>query len=92
MNNKPLIAIHEGKYYRRGDGIALGPGLFIKGLEYVATTKALLVGKPNAKFYEGAIPEGISKEECVMIGDVCIYRYVFYVFLSIGDAGKFYIF
>lgn len=70
MNKKPLIAIHEGKYYRRGDGIAIGPGLFIKGLEYAASTKAVLVGKPNAKFYEGAIPDDIAKENCVMIGDV----------------------
>lgn len=29
-----LIAVHEGKYYKRGDGLAIGPGFFTRGLEY----------------------------------------------------------
>uniref|UniRef100_A0A182W9B6 STAS domain-containing protein n=1 Tax=Anopheles minimus TaxID=112268 RepID=A0A182W9B6_9DIPT len=29
-----LVAIHEGRYYKAKDGIALGPGCFVKGLEY----------------------------------------------------------
>lgn len=64
-----LIAIHQGKYYKRKDGIALGPGCFIKGLEYAASKEAKIIGKPNKYFFESAIPEGVTAEECVMIGD-----------------------
>uniref|UniRef100_A0A1B0C946 Phospholysine phosphohistidine inorganic pyrophosphate phosphatase n=1 Tax=Lutzomyia longipalpis TaxID=7200 RepID=A0A1B0C946_LUTLO len=68
-NGKPLIAIHEGRYYKRSDGLALGPGCFVKGLEYAASTKAVVVGKPNKYFFESAIPGNIPPEQCVMIGD-----------------------
>lgn len=64
-----LIAIHQGKYYKRKDGLALGPGCFIKGLEYAASKEAKVIGKPNKYFFESAVPEGVSPEECVMIGD-----------------------
>ncbi|KAJ8957563.1 hypothetical protein NQ318_020603 [Aromia moschata] len=59
-----LIAIHAGKYYKRNDGLALGPGCFVKGLEYSAQCTAELVGKPN-KTALGNLPP----EEAVMIGD-----------------------
>ncbi|XP_059613619.1 haloacid dehalogenase-like hydrolase domain-containing protein 2 isoform X2 [Phlebotomus argentipes] len=66
---KPLIAIHEGRYYKRSDGLALGPGCFVKGLEFAASTEAVVVGKPNKYFFQSAIPENLPPEECVMIGD-----------------------
>ncbi|XP_054742670.1 haloacid dehalogenase-like hydrolase domain-containing protein 2 [Anastrepha obliqua] len=71
MANKTnrLIAIHQGKYYKRRDGLALGPGAFIKGLEYATSVRSILIGKPNEYFFRSAIPEGIRPEECVMIGD-----------------------
>ncbi|XP_067621835.1 haloacid dehalogenase-like hydrolase domain-containing protein 2 isoform X3 [Eurosta solidaginis] len=65
-----LVAIHQGKYYKRNDGLALGPGAFIKGLEYAASTSSVLIGKPNEYFFQNAIPEGVYPEECVMIGDL----------------------
>ncbi|XP_011189365.2 haloacid dehalogenase-like hydrolase domain-containing protein 2 [Zeugodacus cucurbitae] len=67
--NNRLVAIHQGKYYKRKDGLALGPGAFIKGLEYAASVNSVLIGKPNEYFFKRAIPEGICPEECVMIGD-----------------------
>ena len=68
---KPLlIAINQGKYYKRSDGLALGAGFFVKGLEYSTNSTAVLIGKPNAYFFESAIPQGVSPEQCVMIGDV----------------------
>lgn len=69
IKKKPLIAIHQGKYYKRSDGLALGPGCFVKGLEYAASVQAIVIGKPNKYFFESAIPKGIKAEECVMIGD-----------------------
>ncbi|XP_055839861.1 haloacid dehalogenase-like hydrolase domain-containing protein 2 [Episyrphus balteatus] len=67
--NSQLIAVHQGKYYKRGDGLALGPGCFVKGLEYAASVNAILIGKPNQYFFESAIPDGVKADECVMIGD-----------------------
>lgn len=70
---KRLIAIHEGKYFKREDGLALGPGCFVKGLEYSSGVQAIVVGKPNKYFFEAAIPKGCFPSECVMIGDVSSY-------------------
>ncbi|XP_057338610.1 haloacid dehalogenase-like hydrolase domain-containing protein 2 [Microplitis mediator] len=68
LQGASLIAIHEGRYYKRPDGLALGPGAFIKGLEYAANVKAEVVGKPTDKFFTAALG-GISPSEAVMIGD-----------------------
>lgn len=70
MKKHPLIAIHQGKYYKRKDGLAVGPGFIVKGLEYTASTTATVIGKPTKYFFESAIPAGVAPEECVMIGDV----------------------
>lgn len=66
-----LIAIHAAKYYRRNDGLALGPGFFVKGLEYSAQCKAELVGKPNIAFFKSALGD-IPPDSAIMIGDVSI--------------------
>ncbi|CAD7079411.1 unnamed protein product [Hermetia illucens] len=69
LKKHPLIAIHQGKYYKRKDGLAVGPGFIVKGLEYTASTTATVIGKPTKYFFESAIPAGVAPEECVMIGD-----------------------
>ena len=66
-----MIGIHKAKYYKRKDGLALGPGPFIAGLEYSSGVKAEIVGKPSKDFFLSSISEfNVSPEECVMIGDV----------------------
>ncbi|XP_062565003.1 haloacid dehalogenase-like hydrolase domain-containing protein 2 [Armigeres subalbatus] len=64
-----LVAIHEGKYYKTKQGISLGPGCFVKGLEYSTGLKSICIGKPNEYFFRSAMPDGLKPEECVMIGD-----------------------
>lgn len=83
MNNCPLIAIHQGKYYKESDGLSIGPGCFIKGLEYSTGKESIVVGKPNKYFFQNAIPEGILPEECVMIGDVSFCRFFLIFFCYI---------
>ncbi|XP_003704105.1 haloacid dehalogenase-like hydrolase domain-containing protein 2 [Megachile rotundata] len=68
LDGASLIAIHKGRYYKRGDGLSLGPGAFIAGLEYSANVKAEVVGKPTAEFFKAAL-ENVPPEEAVMIGD-----------------------
>lgn len=63
-----LVAIHEGRYYKRQDGLALGPGPFVKALEFAANVKATVVGKPSPDFFQAALGN-ILPSEAVMIGD-----------------------
>ena len=71
MNGADLIAVHKGRYYSRGDGLALGPGPFVAALEYATGKTATVMGKPEKKFFLSAL-EGLNckPNEVVMIGDV----------------------
>ena len=72
MKGCPLIAVHKARYYKRSDGLALGPGPFIEALEYASGRTADIVGKPEPSFFQSALDLlGASAEETVMIGDVC---------------------
>lgn len=74
LDGAELIAIHAGKYYKRKDGLALGPGCFVKGLEYSTQCTATIVGKPQKAFFLSALEGDIKPEEAVMIGDVSHFR------------------
>ncbi|XP_060080090.1 haloacid dehalogenase-like hydrolase domain-containing protein 2 [Ylistrum balloti] len=70
VNGAALVAIHKGRYYKRPDGLALGPGPFVSALEYATDRKADVVGKPERSFFLSAIEEFQCRpEECIMIGD-----------------------
>nr|XP_061836900.1 haloacid dehalogenase-like hydrolase domain-containing protein 2 isoform X2 [Nerophis lumbriciformis] len=51
LGGAPLIAIHKARYYKRKDGLALGPGPFVTGLEYATDCQATVVGKPEKTFF-----------------------------------------
>ncbi|XP_017880172.1 haloacid dehalogenase-like hydrolase domain-containing protein 2 [Ceratina calcarata] len=68
LDGAPLIAIHKARYFKRSDGLALGPGAFVTGLEYSANVKAEVVGKPAAEFFKAALFD-VPPEDTVMIGD-----------------------
>ena len=71
IDGAPLVAIHKARYYKRKDGLALGPGPFVEGLEYATGTKAEVVGKPEKAFFTSAIEDlHIGCDQCLMIGDV----------------------
>ena len=66
-----LIAVHKARYYKRADGLSLGPGPFVEALEYASGKKAIVVGKPQLEFFQSVLQEfSCSAEETVMIGDV----------------------
>ncbi|XP_032942989.1 haloacid dehalogenase-like hydrolase domain-containing protein 2 isoform X2 [Rhinolophus ferrumequinum] len=72
LDGAPLIAIHKARYYKRKDGLALGPGPFVTALEYATDTKATVVGKPEKTFFLEALRGiGCEPEEAIMIGDDC---------------------
>ncbi|EFP11247.1 hypothetical protein GCK72_017890 [Caenorhabditis remanei] len=70
--NASLIAIHKGRYYQKKDGLHLGPGAYVAGLEYATGVEAKVVGKPEKLFFESALKtlgENIDFSNAVMIGD-----------------------
>uniref|UniRef100_A0A8C6HI38 Haloacid dehalogenase-like hydrolase domain-containing protein 2 n=1 Tax=Mus spicilegus TaxID=10103 RepID=A0A8C6HI38_MUSSI len=72
LDGAPLIAIHKARYYKRKDGLALGPGPFVTALEYATDTKAMVVGKPEKTFFLEALRDAdCAPEEAIMIGDDC---------------------
>jgi ribonucleotide monophosphatase NagD (HAD superfamily) len=71
LGGAKLIAIHKTRYYKRPDGLALGPGPFITALEYASGKQADVVGKPDRLFYESVQSQlNCPLSETVMIGDV----------------------
>ncbi|ESO99469.1 hypothetical protein LOTGIDRAFT_113609 [Lottia gigantea] len=70
INGAQLIAIHKAKYYKRTDGLALGPGPFVTALEYASGVSAHIVGKPSSDFFLSAIKDyDCQPADCYMIGD-----------------------
>ncbi|KAG9353840.1 hypothetical protein JZ751_011964 [Albula glossodonta] len=64
------FAVHKARYYKRKDGLALGPGPFVTGLEYATDTQAIVVGKPEKTFFLEALRDlNCKPEEAIMIGD-----------------------
>ena len=69
-NNSILIALHKNKYCKRNDKIALDLGPFVSSLEYATSKKAIVIGKPEKKFFDLAINSfNLSKKQILMIGD-----------------------
>lgn len=82
LNGATLIAIHEARYFKGDDGkLALGPGPFVKGLEYAADCKAQVLGKPCPEFFRTGL-EGVDPSEAIMIGDVRFIDKLSSVFIS----------
>ncbi|RKP14155.1 HAD-like domain-containing protein [Piptocephalis cylindrospora] len=68
----PLIAVHRARYMQTEDGLSMGPGPFVEALEYAASVKAEVVGKPERAFFEAAIRSmnlDPAKDTVCMIGD-----------------------
>ena len=66
-----LVATHKSRYFERKDGLAIGPGAFVTALEYASGQEAIVVGKPEAAFYQSVMNDlNCPSNEMVMIGDV----------------------
>ncbi|KAE8906059.1 hypothetical protein PF005_g24079 [Phytophthora fragariae] len=65
-----LIALHEARYFAGKDGLNIGPGAFVKALEFSAGVQATIIGKPAPTFYNQALTDlNVAPAEAVMIGD-----------------------
>ncbi|MDD1730105.1 MAG: TIGR01458 family HAD-type hydrolase [Methanospirillum sp.] len=70
MAGAELIALEKDRYWMDADGLSLGAGAFIKGLEFASGKSALLMGKPSPDFFREALASmGAEPETTLMIGD-----------------------
>ena len=65
-----LIAMHRNKYWQTEQGLHVDIGAFVAGLEYVASTEAVITGKPSAAFFAAALESlGVDESRVVVVGD-----------------------
>lgn len=70
LENRILISMGKGRYYKEKGVLTMDNGPFTVGLEHVTDTEAIIIGKPAKEFYYGALERiGVKPEEAVMIGD-----------------------
>ncbi|XP_037279414.2 haloacid dehalogenase-like hydrolase domain-containing protein 2 [Rhipicephalus microplus] len=70
LDGAVLVAIHKARYYRTNDSLALGPGPFVRALEFATNKTAEIVGKPDKTFFLTALRQlHALPEDTVMIGD-----------------------
>lgn len=70
VNGARLIAIHKNRFWQTETGLQMDIGAFVTGLEYASNTRAMLMGKPSAQFFNMAVASlGLKPSEVLMIGD-----------------------
>lgn len=70
MQGAKILALHKGRYFQVHDGFEMDTGAFVAGLEYAASTEAIVVGKPNPLFFDMARKSmGLPSENLIMVGD-----------------------
>lgn len=70
MNGAKLIALQKNRFWFSDIGYTLDAGAFVALLEYSANTQAILIGKPEKRFFELILADlNLSARETLMIGD-----------------------
>ncbi|WP_369959468.1 TIGR01458 family HAD-type hydrolase [Pseudomonas benzenivorans] len=70
LEGAPLLAMGINRYFRYQGALRLDAGPFVRALEYAAGVEALVLGKPSAAFFLGALEElGVQAPQALMIGD-----------------------
>ena len=65
-----LIALHKNRFWQTDEGLRADIGFFIAGLEYVCSTHARVMGKPNSDFFQRVLDSvGASASDTIMVGD-----------------------
>ena len=70
MDGASLLAMHTNRYWRTSSGLQLDSGPFVRALEVASGKEAIVLGKPNAAFFNQALQMlNIPADEALMIGD-----------------------
>jgi HAD superfamily hydrolase (TIGR01458 family) len=65
-----ILALHKGRYWQTENKLRLDIGAFVAGLEYASGKDAIVLGKPSAAFYAGALARlGLGAHQVLMVGD-----------------------
>ena len=70
LKGAQLVALHKGRYFQTQQGLTLDSGAFVAGLEHATQTAAVVVGKPQATFFELATQDlPFAPHQMAMVGD-----------------------
>ena len=65
-----LVALHKGRYFQTENGLTIDSGAFVAALEHATQSKAEVVGKPEATFFELAtLGFNCEARHIAMVGD-----------------------
>ena len=65
-----LVCLHKNRWWQTSTGPLLDAGAFVAGLEYAAETRAEIVGKPTAAYFEAALDAlEADAADAIMVGD-----------------------
>jgi len=65
-----LVCLHRNRWWQTSNGPLLDSGAVVAGLEYASGTRAELVGKPSAAYFEAALSALDARpEDTTMVGD-----------------------
>lgn len=70
MRGSKLICMHRNKYWQAEEGLRMDIGAFVAALEYVANTRAIVIGKPVQAFFQFALASlQLPPDKVAVIGD-----------------------
>jgi HAD superfamily hydrolase (TIGR01458 family) len=66
----PLLGIGYNRYFKLNDQLLLDAGPFVTAIEFAASVKATILGKPSAEFFDQVLAStGATATQTLMIGD-----------------------
>lgn len=74
MDGAHLLALQRGRYWLGPSGLEVDAGAYVAALEYATGRDAVVCGKPNPEFFEGAVADlGLQsvpdQPPIIMVGD-----------------------
>jgi HAD superfamily hydrolase (TIGR01458 family) len=65
-----LVACQKNRYWREAGGLSLDAGPFVAALEYAASVRARVVGKPSREFFLAALSgTDVEPSSVLVVGD-----------------------
>lgn len=70
MEGAGLMALQKNRNWQTADGLSLDAGPFVVALEYASGKSAVVVGKPERRFFQMALRDmGLEARTVAMVGD-----------------------
>ncbi len=70
MSGTRMLALQKNRYWQTNTGLALDTGAVVAALEYATRKRAVVIGKPNAAFFQHAVKKlGLPAQNLAVIGD-----------------------